>query len=154
MQNFIILYGISPVILAEIFSHLRIRVEWVRMIEHSWFLDKISLPRSIHFRIVIRSACNTRTDDMSLIFQTEINERSITLRCVIFQVGSPITFPQQEAHRYLTLELFCCTTKTLKRECLKNNLTVSITYINFIIFIERFSVARLGNDIPAEFVKL
>ena len=90
---------------------------------------------------------------MSLIFQTEINERSITLRCVIFQVGSPITFPQQEAHRYLTLELFCCTTKTLKRECLKNNLTVGITYINFIIFIERFSVARLGNDIPAEFVK-
>ena len=123
------------------------------MVEHTGFLDKIGLPRSIHFRIVVGSACDARTDDMSLVFQTEINERSITLRSIVFQVGSTVTLPQQEAHRNFAFEFFCRTAKAFERECLENDLTVGITDIYFIILIERFAVARFGNDVPTKFVK-
>lgn len=123
------------------------------MVEHTGFLDKIGLPRSVHFRIVVGSACDARTDDMSLVFQTEINERSITLRSIVFQVGSAVTLPQQEAHRNFAFEFFCRTAKAFERECLENDLTVGITDIYFIILIERFAVARFGNDVPTKFVK-
>ena len=123
------------------------------MIQHAGFLDQIGLPWGVHLRIVIRSSRNARADNVSLIFQTKIDERGISLRCVILQVGGAVAFPQQETHRYFTLEFVCCAAKTFKRECLKNHLTIGIAYIYFIVLIERFSITRFRNNVPTKFVQ-
>ena len=138
------------VVVTHVLAHLCPAVETVRMVDHAALADHVSLPGSIHLGIVVGSAADGRTDDVSAIVLSPLDEGSIAGGGVIGDVGSIGGFadPQQVAHGDASLEDVVGTAQSIEREGLQDNATAGVAHVHLAVLVEGLIAGIVGDDVP------
>ena len=81
------------------------------MVDHAGAANHVGLPWAVHFRIVVWSARDSRTNDVAAVILHSLDESGNTCGGVILDVGSivaGIVGPKEVAERNATLEYLEC----------------------------------------------